>query len=365
MSRATRQRQPMGVSVRPLLVVASLSLACGRSKPPGNVADTDAGAASGDTASVGVADGGASVDTSAETSGDASPARLPLDDAPIGWASVAALDQAGTTGGSAGATVTVTTTADFTARAIAPEPLVIQIEGTIGDGLRISVGSNKTVIGVGATPTFQGSLDIKDAQNIVIRNLTIRGANPDGIGMRRSHHVWVDHVDISDSSDGNLDITDQSDYVTVSWCKFWYRDPAQPHRFSNLIGSGDDVSDDAGKLKVTYHHNWWAENVFERMPRTRYGDIHVFNNYYASHGNSYCIQAGYMARLLVEGNYFQAVASPMKVDSSASLLERDNVFDMTVGTINATGAAFVPPYAYMPDAAAAVPALVTVNAGPL
>src|SRR5207244_527288 len=110
--------------------------------------------------------------------------------------------------------------------------------------------------------------------------------------VRRSHHLWFDHLDISDSSDGNLDITDQSNYVTVSFSKFWYRDKNQPHRFSNLIGSDDAIVADEGLLKVTWHHNWWADNVFERMPRTRHGDIHVFDNYYTSTGNSYCIQAG-------------------------------------------------------------------------
>ena len=36
------------------------------------------------------------------------------------------------------------------------------------------------------------------------------------------------------------------------------------------------------------------------MPRARYGDIHVFSNYYTSNGNNYCIQSGREARLLVE-----------------------------------------------------------------
>jgi len=45
------------------------------------------------------------------------------------------------------------------------------------------------------------------------------------------------------------------------------------HRFSNLIGSGDNVLTDVGHLNVTWHHDWWAENVNQRMPRTRFGQI--------------------------------------------------------------------------------------------
>ena len=39
---------------------------------------------------------------------------------------------------------------------------------------------------------------------------------------KASHHVWFDHDDISDGSDGNLDITHASDYITISWTKFHY-----------------------------------------------------------------------------------------------------------------------------------------------
>ena len=121
-------------------------------------------------------------------------------------------------------------------------------------------------------------------------------AGDDAVEVRGSHHVWFDHVDVSDGSDGNLDITQGSDYVTVSFSKFWYSGTGREHRFSNLIGSADNNPIDEGKLKVTWHHNWWAENADQRMPRTRYGLIHVFNNLYTSSNNSYCANAGFQAQ---------------------------------------------------------------------
>jgi pectate lyase len=292
-------------------------------------------------------------------------ATLPDGD-PIGWASVDDGD-GGTaaTGGRGGQVVLARTADELLALGADPNPLIIQVCGHIGTGTeRIKIMSNKTVVGVGTKPTIHASIDVKDSENVIIRNLFIEGGVPDGIGVRRSHHLWFDHLDISDSADGNLDITDQSNYVTVSFSKFWYRDPAQPHRFSNLIGSDDTIVADEGLLKVTWHHNWWADNVFERMPRTRHGDIHVFDNYYTSTGNSYCVQAGYLARVLVENNYFKSVANPMILSAGGNLLERGSIFDGTVGMKSTTGVAFDPPYHYELEAAGDVPATVMREAGP-
>jgi pectate lyase len=64
------------------------------------------------------------------------------------------------------------------------------------------------------------------------------------------------------------------------------------HRFSNLVGHSDNnASEDAGRLHVTFHHNWWGQLVHERMPRVRFGRVHVYNNFYNSPGNNYCIRA--------------------------------------------------------------------------
>jgi pectate lyase len=305
------------------------------------------------------------------------PAPPIYDDAPSGWASVPDLGVNGTTGGEGGEVVAISTTADFVAANERSEPLVIEVSGTIGDGLRLKVGSNKTIRGVGERPTIQGSLDFDGVVNVIARNLYVVGNNcsdgdtpgnceggSDAVRISDgSHHVWIDHFDVSDGSDGNLDINDQSDYITISWTKFSYSNTARTHRYSNLIGSGDGNVADRGKLRVTWHHVWWADNVQERMPRSRYGDVHVFNSYYSSRRNSYCVRAGVETRILTEGNYFERVEEPFDIENETGVIEsKNNVFDGTEPI--ATGTAFVPPYTYTPDDPQTVPCSVGQGAGP-
>jgi pectate lyase len=299
------------------------------------------------------------------------------DPTPIGWASIDDLGQNGTTGGEGGEVVDVSTTDAFIQANARTEPLIIQVSGTIGEGRRLSIGSHKTIVGVGERPTIQGSVEIEEVQNVILRNLYVVGNNcTDGEGgdcQRGSdavrigdgaHHVWVDHCDVSDGSDGNLDVNGAADYVTISWTKFSYSGSTRTHRYSNLIGSGDSSIGDRGKLRVTWHHCWWAQNVQERMPRSRFGDVHVLNSYYSSRSNSYCIRAGVETRILAEGNYFDGVVDPFDIESPTGVIEsRENQFNHTSTNIT-PGTAFQPPYTYSVDTPSTVPCAVTQGAGP-
>lgn len=290
-----------------------------------------------------------------------------IGETPGGWASVEGDGLSGTTGGAAGEVVLVRTLDELISMAASDEPLVIQFCGAIGTGLeQVDVGSNKTLMGVGTRPTLRLSLELDDVQNVILRDFYVAGSAPDrdGTSLRRSHHVWIDHVDFSDGADGNLDITDRSNYVTVSYTRFWYENPTRGHRFSNLIGSSDNRPQDAGTLKVTMHHNWWADNVHERMPRARFGEVHVYNNYYTALGNNYCIRSGFEASVLVEGNFFRSVSDPMVLDQTGRILHRDNVFESARGRRSTTDSAFEPPYPYVMDAPESIPEIVEAWAGP-
>ena len=46
-----------------------------------------------------------------------------------------------------------------------------------------------------------------------------------------------------------------------------------------LIGHSDSASSDTGYLKTTIHNNWF-DGTRSRHPRVRFGEVHVFNNYY-------------------------------------------------------------------------------------
>ena len=189
---------------------------------------------------------------------------------PIGFAMLAGK----TTGGGKVPPTKVKTLAELMAAVQDDAPRVVHISGTIRtidqSGWPLDIKSNKTIIGVDKHATICGGIAIKNATNVIVRNLNIQGTWPesgpgDTVAVRESDHVWLNHLNIWNAGDGNLDITRESNYVTVSWCKFWYTNEKHGHRFNGLIGSGGgDHPEDWGKLKVTYHHNWFAELVDQR-----------------------------------------------------------------------------------------------------
>ncbi len=307
-------------------------------------------------------------------------------DKPVGFAMV----NGTTAGGGNAATTTVTTFAELKAAVQDEAPRVILVSGTIKttdeSGWPLDIRSNKTIAGVDRHATIYGGIAIKDASNVIVRNLNVHGTWPnpgpgDTVAVRNSHHVWLNHLNIWNAGDGNLDITKESSYVTVSWCKFWYTDESHGHRFNGLIGSGGgDHPEDWGKLKVTYHHNWFADLVDQRMPRLMYGQGHVFNNYYSARGNLYCIGVGSYGAALVENNYFKDVKNPHQFmyDVYCDITARGNIYDNTTGKKDAgpggkravSGQDFevVPfdaaPYSYQLDKAEDIPGIVSRLAGP-
>jgi len=357
----------------------------------------DAGGKAGSTAQGGKAGSGAaagSAGTSAGSAGTSSAGAAggpmvgdcPGSMTPIGWASVSGDGVSTTTGGDGGDTVEPTSADELIAYAASDEPLIIQIEGSF-DVPRLNVASNKTLVGIGNAATLNGGVRIRgkddaNVENVILRNLHVNGgpsdADDDAMQIYFAHHVWIDHADIYDGPDGNLDITHASSWVTISWTKFRYTSAyVKPsgedsdHRFSNLLGHSDNnSSEDTGRLKVTFHHDYWGERVIERMPRVRFGEVHVFNNYYNAPNNNYCIGGGLEAHLLVENNYFDDVKDPHRFQDdgdTAAIVARNNTY---VGIADTTakdtrGAAFTPGYtATLEPADATLKATVQKCAGP-
>lgn len=293
----------------------------------------------------------------------------------------------GTTGGGNASPVTVTTLDAFKSAVSGDTPRVVVISGTIDTGTAaISIGSNKTLQGANKNATIRGGIAMQNVKNIIIRNLHIQGkgkgnAPYDTVASTNSTNIWYDHISVRDADDGLLDITKQSNFQTVSWSKFYYSDRSSDHRLASLNGSGGGTQPaDWGKLRVTYHHNWWAENVDQRMPRVMYGLGHQYNNFFNSTGNSYCIGVGSYAAALIENNYFKGVKNPHQFmyDLFMHITARGNVYDNTSGskdsglggTRKESGQDFnvqpfsSAPYNYKLDAAESVPSLVQRCAGP-
>ncbi|HEX8403287.1 MAG TPA: pectinesterase family protein [Duganella sp.] len=291
----------------------------------------------------------------------------------------------GTVGGSAAITsqiYTATNRAQLLAalRRGGVNPKIVKLVGTIdmsegvpfantGDqasrGL-IRLPSNTTLIGDGAgAGIVNGHIVVSGASQVIIRNLKI--VNPcdvgpvwdpndgalgnwnsafDAIGVTASDHVWVDHNSFTDGAmtddllpiengqvkqchDGSLDITKASDFVTVSYNVFGQ------HRKNNLIGSSDGDTADTGKLRISFSNNVFRD-IVSRSPRVRYGQVHMFNNYFAGskahpvYPHEYSIGIGQASQVLSHNNVFDIAGA---ASGDAARLSCDDVVEPIGGTV--------------------------------
>jgi len=274
----------------------------------------------------------------------------------VGWAT----QGGGTTGGGSAAATTVTSSSALSSAVSGSTARVVRISGNISCSGMITVGSNKSILGnSGATLTGCG-LNVSNASNVIIRNITFTGWNDDAINVQYSTRVWIDHNTLSNGYDGAIDIKRASDYVTVSWNRIFNHDKAM------LLGHSDDNgSEDIGHLRVTYHHNWF-DGSNQRHPRVRFGNpVHVYNNYYDAVG-SYGVASTEGAGVLVEGNYFENTDDPYHLGEGDSgpgtLVARNNTF-VSSGSGQAGGSVAGIPYSYSMDASANVKSIVSAGAG--
>ncbi|MFE3598805.1 polysaccharide lyase family 1 protein [Streptomyces sp. NPDC059142] len=287
-------------------------------------------------------------------------APAPQDDAPTAAAAPRGFGAA-TTGGAGGSTVTVTNAAQFTEAVQRSGALIVRVNGTVALSSMTKVTANKTVVGVGTAGRITGSgLNVSKVNNVIIQNLTFTGSNDDAINVEYSTNVWIDHNDISNAYDGGVDIKRASTNVTVSWNRAHNQDK------NMLLGHSDsNASEDSGKLKVTYDHNWF-DGTTQRNPRVRFGNpVHVLNNYFSNIG-SYGVASTESAGVLVEANYFENVKDTYHLgeaaSSAGSLAARNNTFvNSTAGQTGGSVAAI--PYSYSAESASSVKASVTAGAG--
>ncbi|UQA59877.1 pectate lyase family protein [Polyangium aurulentum] len=252
----------------------------------------------------------------------------------------------------------------------------------------IQVGSNTSILGLGTdAKIIHGTLYLGTGiDNVVIRNIAFEDAfdhfpawdpgdsfrvdtnvpgctaeNPltcpggrwnseyDLIQVIGATHVWIDHNTFSDGDrldnlfpsvfeaprtgheysvqhhDGTADVTLQSDFVTISYNRF------HDHDKTNLLGGTDTATPQNGWgfLSVTIHHNFY-ENATQRLPRVRFGKVHVYNNYYKGtlapsdeakpapdYPFLYALGIGQFAKLYSEANAFDIAADPADPPAAA------------------------------------------------
>lgn len=283
---------------------------------------------------------------------------------PVGWAT----QNGGVTGGGNATPVVVDTYSELDDAVDDENVKVIHVSGTItipsGGKIVFQDQSDKSILGlpgarlVSADQSSGGSgiMQIKRVDNAIIRNITFEGPGAydvdgnDNLTVEDSRNIWVDHCVFEDGCDGNFDIKSEANYISVTWCVFQYRKPprsggpggSNDHRYSNLIGSSDGATGDRGKLNVTFQYCRWGEGVRERMPRVRYGKVHMVNCLFDSDVSNYCLRAGYEANIRAEGNYFDDQDEPIDLfDGDYTAVYANN----NIGQSNMNnGSVFTPPY---------------------
>ena len=182
----------------------------------------------------------------------------------------------------------------------------------------------------------------------------------DGISVMNAEAVWIDHNSFTDEPrfdtqfppvfaapfneptqktahhDGHVDITLLATKVTVSNNHFLRHDKG------NLLG-GSDVANlvpgyGPGKIDVTFHGNYY-QNMIQRMPRVRFGRVHVYNNVFdgdrrqnAPNAAEYRLgdtwATGTAAKLVTENNLFDIINDsnltiPRIINYASTVASRD------------------------------------------
>ncbi|XP_010527872.1 PREDICTED: probable pectate lyase 3 isoform X2 [Tarenaya hassleriana] len=181
--------------------------------------------------------------------------------------------------------------------------------------------SDKTIDGRGVRVHITGGagFTLQFVNNVIIHNIYIKNIVPgngglirdsethfglrtrsdgDGINIFGATNVWIDHVSMSHCSDGMIDAIQGSTGITISNCHL------TDHQEVMLFGGTDkDVIDK--KMQITVAFNHFGKRLVQRMPRCRYGLIHVVNNDY-THWEMYAIGGNMNPTIISQGNRFIA-----------------------------------------------------------
>jgi len=247
---------------------------------------------------------------------------------PQGYASL----DAGTTGGAGTNAVTVTATTGAEIQAALANrdlnrPLTIRVNGTITSAnsggiskFDIKDMNNVSIIGVGNNALFDGiGIKVYRANNVIIRNLKLRYVNTgdkDAITLEGpASNIWIDHNEIYNSLDVDKDYYDELvsgkkdvDKVTISYN--YLHDSWK----TSLWGNSDS---DNYNRRITFHHNHW-QKVNSRLPLFRYGQGHIYNNYYSDVQDT-GINSRMGAVIRIENNVFENTTNPIVSFYSSAL----------------------------------------------
>ncbi|GMY15676.1 pectate lyase-like [Fagus crenata] len=206
---------------------------------------------------------------------------------------------------------------------IQPEPLWIIFSHNMRIRLsqELIVTSNKTIDGRGANVHIcnGAQITLQFVKNVIIHGIHIHdtkagygglirdsvnhygfrtNSDGDGISIYGSTNIWIDHISMSNSDDGLIDVIQGSTAITISNCHF------TKHNEVMLFGASDSFAGDA-VMQITLAFNHFGQGLVQRMPRCRWGFFHVVNNDY-THWLMYAIGGSQHPSILSQGNRFIA-----------------------------------------------------------
>ncbi|KAK8567246.1 hypothetical protein V6N13_105225 [Hibiscus sabdariffa] len=183
------------------------------------------------------------------------------------------------------------------------------------------ITNNKTIDGRGVNVhiAYGAGLTIQFVRNIIVHNLHIHDmikthggiikdgenhlglrteSDGDGISLFGATNVWLDHLSMYRCADGLIDAVQASTAITISNCHF------TDHNDVLLFGASDSYGEDE-KMQITVALNHFGKGLVERMPRCRFGFIHVVNNDY-THWVMYAIGGSSHPTIISQGNRYSA-----------------------------------------------------------
>ena len=227
--------------------------------------------------------------------------RPPLENTPVGFGAAGAtgtygipvcnLD--GTFGAPTGFSIYTCSSLEEINSHKANNTIILVNPGTYGTGkqstnatndLEINGLTNFSIIGLGGV-TFKKVTIKGTCENVLIRNISVKGFAYDGMPITAGGHIWIDHCTIGDDvtstnkekPDGAMDIYSNSNlYLTISWTKI------QNHWKTSLHGK-DDGDNGSTKRNITHYRNYYY-NTHQRTPRIRGGRTHILNCLYENNG---------------------------------------------------------------------------------
>ncbi|KAG5061934.1 hypothetical protein JHK85_003117 [Glycine max] len=165
-----------------------------------------------------------------------------------------------------------------------------------GAGITIQFIKNVIIHGVKIfdIQVGNGGLIIDSENHYGLRTMS----DGDGISIFGSSNIWIDHVSMRKCKDGLIDAIQGSTAITISNSHF------TDHNEVMLFGASDSYDGDT-IMQITLAFNHFGKRLVQRMPRCRYGFVHVVNNDY-THWEMYAIGGSKHPTIISEGNRFIA-----------------------------------------------------------